>query len=75
MLTVNEQKNKRLAVGLMSGTSVDGIDAALVELSGSGDALSVKLLAFKNTPYPPAVREKYLSSSSRSGRRWTSLGT
>ena len=58
MLTVNEQKNKRLAVGLMSGTSVDGIDAALVELSGSGDALSVKLLAFKNTPYPPAVREK-----------------
>ena len=48
----------RLAVGLMSGTSVDGIDAALVELSGSGDGPKVKLLAFQNTPYPEAVREK-----------------
>ena len=48
----------RLAVGLMSGTSVDGIDAALVELSGSGDGPKVKLLAFQNMPYPEAVREK-----------------
>lgn len=49
-------KPKRLAVGLMSGTSVDGIDAALVELVGSGS--QVKLLAFKNTPYPEEVRNK-----------------
>ena len=49
-------KPKRLAVGLMSGTSVDGIDAALVELAGSGS--QVKLLAFKNTPYPEEVRNK-----------------
>lgn len=48
----------RLAVGLMSGTSVDGIDAALVELEGLGPEPKVKLLAFRNMPYPPAVREK-----------------
>ena len=48
----------RLAVGLMSGTSVDGIDAALVELEGLGADPKVRLLAFRNMPYPPAVREK-----------------
>ncbi len=51
-------KPKRLAVGLMSGTSVDGIDAALVELSGQGEELTARLAAFRNSPYPPSVREK-----------------
>ena len=51
-------KPKRLAVGLMSGTSVDGIDAALVELSGDVNAPSVRLLAFRNISYPERVREK-----------------
>ena len=60
----------RLAVGLMSGTSVDGIDAALVELSGSGDGPKVKLLAFQNTPYP-----EYLRFFSRKMQRWTSWAT
>lgn len=51
-------KPRRLAVGLMSGTSVDGIDAALVELSGDPGAPGVKLIAFKNTAYPENVRKK-----------------
>lgn len=51
-------KPRRLAVGLMSGTSVDGIDAALVELAGQGEGLTARLLAFRNSPYPPAVRKK-----------------
>jgi anhydro-N-acetylmuramic acid kinase len=46
----------RLAVGLLSGTSVDGIDAALVRLSGPLDHPRVRLLAFHTLPYPTEVR-------------------
>ncbi|MBB6730433.1 anhydro-N-acetylmuramic acid kinase [Cohnella zeiphila] len=50
----------RYAVGLMSGTSVDGIDAAVVELAGepAGGTPRARLLAFANTPFPPRVREE-----------------
>jgi anhydro-N-acetylmuramic acid kinase len=51
-------KESRLVVGLMSGTSVDGIDAALVEISGHGDAAAVKLLAFDSYPFPPELRAR-----------------
>ena len=63
----------RRVVGMMSGTSVDGVDAALVEISGGEEAPQVKLLAFQNTPFPPAVREGIFTlfrpgTPSRSGR-------
>jgi len=51
-------KPVKKVVGLMSGTSVDGIDAALVELGRNAGKLEVKLLAFENTPYPEEVRSK-----------------
>lgn len=41
-------------VGLMSGTSVDAIDAALVEIGPAG----VRLLDFRSHPLPEAVRER-----------------
>ncbi|MBI3924665.1 MAG: anhydro-N-acetylmuramic acid kinase [Armatimonadetes bacterium] len=40
-------------VGLMSGTSADGIDAALVELGPEGP----RVLRFTTTRFPPAIRE------------------
>ena len=43
-----------LVVGLMSGTSLDGIDAALVRFEGtSPEDFAWTLLAFENTPYGP----------------------
>src|SRR5437870_1327690 len=50
----------RLAVGLMSGTSMDGIDAALVRLAGPPDELRVRLLAFVTVPYPSRLRQQLL---------------
>ncbi len=41
------------AVGLMSGTSADGIDAALIEISGPPAQPSVRLLAGQTYPYAP----------------------
>ncbi len=48
-------------IGLMSGTSVDGIDTALVEISGRDLDLKVELLAGETYPYPPELREKILA--------------
>ncbi|MDR0786363.1 MAG: anhydro-N-acetylmuramic acid kinase [Gemmatimonadota bacterium] len=50
-----------LTIGLMSGTSLDGVDAALVELTGdSVDTLRWKLIGAVTTPYGAERREKIL---------------
>ncbi|HUX10485.1 MAG TPA: anhydro-N-acetylmuramic acid kinase [Terriglobia bacterium] len=50
----------RLLVGLMAGTSLDGVDAALVRLRGPATAPRVRLLGFASVPYPPGVRRRIL---------------
>ena len=54
-----------LVIGLISGTSVDGIDAALVEISGfTTDSITnfqVTLLAGETIAYPKALREQILA--------------
>jgi len=45
-------------VGLMSGTSMDGIDAALVEF----DESSLSIVGTKNFPYPAALRQQLLDA-------------
>ena len=41
---------KKLAIGLMSGTSADGIDAVLVEISGCSTNTHVRQMAFVTLP-------------------------
>jgi anhydro-N-acetylmuramic acid kinase len=48
-------------IGLISGTSVDGIDAALVEITGTQTDLRVQLVAGEIYPYPPALRSQILA--------------
>lgn len=47
-----------LVLGLMSGTSADGIDAALVELDGAPPRLRWRIVHLASTPYPPDLRAK-----------------
>ena len=44
-------------IGLISGTSVDGVDAALVEVRGEGPDAQISLEAYKCYPYPDRMRE------------------
>ncbi|ESA35422.1 anhydro-n-acetylmuramic acid kinase [Leptolyngbya sp. Heron Island J] len=48
-------------IGLISGTSVDGIDASLVEVTGQGYDVRVELLATQTTDYPTALRDRILA--------------
>lgn len=57
------QSTGRHVVGLMSGTSLDGIDAALVYLEGSGRNLHLSLEAFIHRPFPEALRTLLLRNS------------
>jgi anhydro-N-acetylmuramic acid kinase len=47
-----------LVIGLMSGTSLDGIDAAVVELSGADDGPRWRLVACVDTPYTQEQRAR-----------------
>ncbi len=47
-------------IGLISGTSVDGIDAALVRIAGTTDDLSVELIQAETYPYPETLRTHIL---------------
>jgi anhydro-N-acetylmuramic acid kinase len=47
-------------IGMMSGTSADGIDAALAEISGAPPSLTAKLAGHCHASFPPYVRERIL---------------
>jgi len=49
-----------LVLGMMSGTSVDGIDVSLVRISGASPALNIKLLNHTGVAFPAAIRKEIL---------------
>lgn len=51
------------AVGLMSGTSSDGIDAALVTIKGADERTAFTVERFVSVPYPSDVRESLLDAA------------
>lgn len=49
-----------IVVGLMSGTSMDGLDAAVVRIEADGDGLTMQLLGLREQPWPAPVRSRLL---------------
>jgi len=55
-------KNPMLVAGIMSGTSGDGVDVALVAIRGRGWQRKVELLAFAGYPYSGRERARILAA-------------
>lgn len=54
-------KKSRFAIGLMSGTSCDGVNAVLVRIKGTGPGLAMKLLAHQTFPYTTDFQNRLLA--------------
>ncbi|MBS7230939.1 anhydro-N-acetylmuramic acid kinase [Flavobacterium psychroterrae] len=50
------QKETRKIIGLMSGTSIDGLDIALCAIAGSGESTDVKILEFETINYTEDIK-------------------
>src|SRR5699024_3520268 len=57
-LTEVAQKPSRIILGLMSGTSMDGLDLALCRITGSGPETEIELLEFDTWAYSSEFTEK-----------------
>jgi anhydro-N-acetylmuramic acid kinase len=55
-----------IVAGVMSGTSADGVDVAIVRLRGRDSYLHYELLAHDHTEYPKAIREAVLAAMNAS---------
>lgn len=51
-------KNSKLILGLMSGTSLDGLDLALCEIKGFGKSTKLNLISFKTVEYSTELKNQ-----------------
>lgn len=58
MIAYYVNKPSRLVIGLMSGTSLDGVDAAVVRLEGKGLDTKAELVGYTTVTYDDKQREK-----------------
>jgi anhydro-N-acetylmuramic acid kinase len=59
-LAEKASKKNRIIIGLMSGTSFDGLDVALCKISGYGKATKVNVQKFATVPYPERTKKRIL---------------
>ncbi|MYL57623.1 anhydro-N-acetylmuramic acid kinase AnmK [Virgibacillus halodenitrificans] len=52
-------------VGLMSGTSLDGIDAALIKVEGHGSKTNLEIMETTEMPFNDYMKEKLLQASNK----------
>lgn len=52
----------RYALGLMSGTSADGIDAACIRVQGRGLSMKVECIGYRHFPYGSKLRRRVLAA-------------
>lgn len=52
------QREERIIIGLMSGTSMDGLDVALCRFVGSGGDTNVKVEYFETVPFTEDIKDE-----------------
>ena len=57
------EKNPKIVVGLMSGTSADGVDVAVVEVLNAGRQTKVKTIGWKTFPFDEGLKKLILKNS------------
>lgn len=57
-------KRTRIIAGCMTGTSLDGLDVALVKIIGEGLSMKAELLGHHSLPIPDALRSMLMSLAS-----------
>lgn len=51
-------RDEKVGIGLMSGTSVDGVDVAIIKVRGNGISTEYSLVAFDTIPFPDQLTER-----------------
>ncbi|HWY76704.1 MAG TPA: anhydro-N-acetylmuramic acid kinase [Verrucomicrobiae bacterium] len=60
---IHRSERPHYVVGLMSGTSADGIDAVVAKIAGTGQRIRVQLVAHRHRPFPRFLRTRILHAS------------
>src|SRR5436190_22678156 len=63
----------RLVIGLLSGTSADGTDAALCEIAGAGETTRATVRSFVTTPFDRPLRERIFALAQADAAQLTDL--
>lgn len=64
LLEISKKENRKI-IGLMSGTSLDGLDIALCDFKGAGKQTEISLIQFETIPYSNDFKEEIKSIFSK----------
>lgn len=72
-LEILSHKKTKYVIGLMSGTSLDGVDAVLIEIKNNGTKTKLNQIGFITYPFPEGVKKRVLENSSINGGNVTDI--